>query len=442
MIRSVASLAFLVVFTACPKKTTVADAGPEEDAGADAGVDAGWPRGDDPPAGWSVIQELPASAMPMTRLGVAVASAPDQHGHPLVAYLEDDPNGDGLRQDTRLFFTRWNGVARAWTQPTQVEVTGEIDVGGASRQVSVARDPDTGRIGIAYVRFTDNVVRYAWSDDDGVNFSLTVASQMPSAALMSNPSLVMKGGTASIAYVSGSDLVVRRRVGNGAFSEERLATGTVLQAPVSLALDSEGRLGVAFFKSLGGGLAEVAFWRPGAASSHTIATSGPVDVSVPERLPSVSLVFVGTTPHVAYHLRNQEPAVANDQTPELFYAKASDSTGATWNTPVAIPRNGNGVTYHSTRSFQGLTVEASGRVRVAANFAANGAITMCGGPKLAKSDDGITFTTCAPLNSPAQFAGEWLSLWQHAPGKLTLIFHYPNRANANLKPGVVMWREP
>ncbi|MEW6430452.1 MAG: hypothetical protein AB1730_02990 [Myxococcota bacterium] len=442
MKRTLLILGGLALLTACPRPKFVSDAGPEEDAGVDAGVDAGWPKGDDPPTGWSVIQELPASAMAGTRLGVSVSSAPDQHGQPLVAYLEDDPNGDGTRQDTRLLFTRWNGAAPGYTAPKQVEVVGAIDVANPHRQVSIARDADTGRIGIAYVREMDNVVRFAWSDDDGANFSLQNVSAVPSAAPVSNPSLVMTRGTAAIAFVQGSDLVVRRRAVDGTWSEEKAPGTLAVQAPVSLAIDADGAPAVAFFKDALGGLAELVYWRPGSASVHTIATSGAVDVSQADRLPSVTLTFVGAVPHVAYHLRNVAPDPMNDQTPELFYAKATDSTGSSWATPVAIPRNGNGVTYHSTRYYQGLTVEASGRTRVAANFAANGALTMCGGPKLARSDDGATFTTCAPTGSPIQFGGEWLSLWQHAPGKLTLIFHYDNRANANLKPGVVMWREP
>lgn len=441
MKRTLLILGGLAALTACERPHVVIDAG-EEDAGVDAGVDAGWPQGDDPPTGWSLIEELPASATTATRLGVSVASAPDNHGQPLVAYLEDDPNGDGQRQDTRLFFTRWNGSAPGFTAPKQVEVVGAIDVSDPHRQVSVARDAQTARIGIAYVREMDNVVRFAWSDDEGANFSLQNVSTVPSAALVSNPSLAMAGDTAMIAYVHGSELSYAKRVGNGTWSLDTAPSTIALQDPVSIAVDADGQPGVAFFKDALGGLAELVFWRPGSAV-HTIATSGAVDVSTQDKRPSVTLTFVGNVPHVAYHLRNVEPDPTSDHTPELFYAKATDSSGSSWSTPVPMQRNGNGTTYHSTRYYQGLTAEASGRTRLAAYFAANGAVTTCGGPKLYRSDDGVTFAApCAPTNSPIQFGGQWLSLWQHAPGKLTLIFHYDNRANANLKPGVVMWREP
>lgn len=439
MTRMLVSLGAVALLTACPKPLPPFP----EDAGVDAGVelpDAGWPRGEEPPTGWSVIAPLPDGASPLTHVGTAVTSAPDNNGHPMVAWLEDDPNGDGLRQDTRLVFSRWSGTLAAFTEPQQVEVVGAIDVTAPNRPVSLARDEATGRIGIAYVREQDAAVRFAWSDDEGANFSLQTVSAAASGVAKSNPSLAMRGGVAWLAWVEGGAVQLRKRVGAGDWAQEAGPSALALEGPISLALDAAGAPGIAFFKDTLGGFAELDFWRPGGAP-HAIADSGAVDVSLADRRPSVTLVFVGEVPHVAFHLRNQEPAAQVDQTPELFYAKASSADGASWSAPAPMPRNGDGTKFHSTRFYQGLVIADSGRVSVAGYFAANGAIANCGGPKLSRSDDGVTFTTCSPLGSPVQFGGEWLSLWQHTQGKLTLIFHYDNRGNAALKPGVVMWRE-
>jgi hypothetical protein len=158
---------------------------------------------------------------------------------------------------------------------------------------------------------------------------------------------------------------------------------------------------------------------------------------------SVSMTFAQQLPRVAFHLRLSDPLASADNTPELYYAAATDSAGSTWGTPVPIPRNGDATKYNSTGEFQALVVEDTGKVSVAAEFKSNGTPgALCGGPKLARSDSGAAFSTCAPAQSPYNFAGMWISAWAHAPGKLTLVFWYDERANPSAKAGIEMWREP
>lgn len=433
------SLCALTTLACGAKPRPIPDGGLEEDAGVEE-VDAGRPRGTDPASGWQTAVELPAGAAPGTRLGVSLATAPDQFNQPLIAALHDDPNGDGNRDDTRVVFTRWSGADSRFEALRTVEVVGPVSVEHPARQVSIARDPVTGRIGIAYIKGETNSVRFAWSDDEGANFSLTTASEEPSAALKSNPSLALRDGTVHLAWVQGSDVRYRKRAGQGAFADEALAAVPAGQLPVSLALDAQGRPAVAFFSQVSATEFDLAFWRVGQASV-IVVTGDRIDLTPAARRPSVSLLFEGTTPHLAYHRRTLEPLATADDTPELFYVHALDE-GATWAAPVAIPRNGTMTNFHSTRWYQALALDASGRVSVAANFAFSGGQTQCGGPKLARSPDGTQFTTCAPAGSPVQLAGEWISMWPHAPGKQSIFFFYDQRANPNLKPGIAMWREP
>jgi len=219
---------------------------------------------------------------------------------------------------------------------------------------------------------------------------------------------------------------------------------------VSLALDSSGAPGLAYFTKGASLRGTLAFWRPGTTTAAAIANSGSTDVlTVLERRPSVSLVFVGTTPRVAFHLLQADPTLTGmmtDNASELFTSIASDATGTTWSAPVGLPRNGDFalMRFNSTQWYQGLVVHENGSVVIGAAFKSKGTNnTQCaGGPKFGRSTDGATFTTCAPTNTPLNFAGDWISMWAHAPGKVTAAFYFDRRANDLIRGGVILWREP
>lgn len=434
------ALCLLVSFCllACgPRPKSMADGGEEVDAGQ--GVDAGRLRGDDPPNGWQMAAQLPDGGAVSTRLGVSVAAIGDQFNQPVIAALYEDPNGDLNYDDNRVVYTRWDGVAKAFEPLKTIEVVGGGPYVLPNRQISLARDAASGRIGIAYVKPQDNTVRLAVSDDEGFNFSLSTVSDTGLAAAMSNPSLGLHGGNTHLGWLQGSDIKYRKKTGAAAFVDLSPAALVSGGRSLSLAVDSEGNPALAFFVSVNGTSADLAFWRPGSVGASVIASADMVDLTVMGREPSVTLTFVGTTPHLAYHLRKRPDALAT----ELWYLKSND-TGTTWATPLAIPRNQSSPTEaHSTRYHQALAIEPTGRVSIAAPWSMIGTQTNCAGPKLSRAADGIAFTTCSPMNSPIQRGGEWVNLWTHRPGKQTLIFHYDSRFNPNnVKAGIVMWREP
>lgn len=437
MLRILSCTLISTCLLACgPRPKPMFDAGMEEDAGME--VDAGRLRGDDLPNGWQVALELPMGAAPSSKLGVSVAAIPDQFNYPVIAALYEDPNGDLNYDDNRVVYTRWDGVAKAFEPMKTIEVVGGAGFVHPNRQISVSRDADSGRLAIAYVKPQDNTVRLAISDDEGLNFSLSTVSSTGLAAAMSNPSVAVQGGNTHVAWIQGSDIMYRKKIGAGTFMDT--SPGAIVSGgqSLSLAVDSAGNPGVAFFVSVNGTSADLAFWRPGSPPS-AIASADMLDLTVMGREPSVTLTFVGTTPHLAYHLRKLPDADAT----ELWYLKSTD-TGTTWATPVAIPRNQIGAEFHSTRYHQALAIEPSGRVSIAAPWSATGTQTNCIGPKLSRSPDGVTFTTCSPMSSPIQRGGEWINLWTHKSGKQTLVFHYDSRSNPSpaAKPGILLWREP
>ena len=444
-------VSFLVVATACgprPKPMVI-----EEDAGIVMEVpDAGRQRGMEPPTGFSTAVEIPADGG--TRFGVSLSAIGDQFNHPLIAAVWDDPNGDGSRADTRVFFTRWNGEKKDYEAIKTVEVVGEIDLTAPLRQVSIARDAMTGRIGIAYVKAGAGI-RYAYSDDEGANFSLATVGMDPGAGDSMFPQLALRNGTAHVAYVTSTEQVLyRTRTGaTGAFTE---ATAPIAAGqgsglgPISMALDGDGNAGLAYFAKGASLRATLAFWRPSGSTANEITSSDMTDVLRPvERRPSVSLVFVGTTPRVAFHLLRADPVVTGmmtDQNPELWTSVATDASGSSWSTPVGVPRNGDfqAMRFNTTQWYQGLVVHPNGSTTIGAAFLSRGTVnTLCaGGPKLAKSDNGMSFTTCSPMNTPLNFAGDWLSMWGHAPNKVTVAFFYDRRASDLVRGGVTIYREP
>ena len=436
MFRISAIVALTTLFVACgPPNKPKPDAGEEVDAGM-MEVDAGRVRGDDPPTGWQVIAELPGTAAPSSRLGVSAASVPDQFQQPMVAALYEDPNGDLNYDDNRVVFTRWDGTAKAFSELKTIEVVGGTLATPNSREISIARDASTGRIVIAYVKPQTNTIRVAISDDEGANFSLSTVDDEVHAAADSNPSVAVHDGVIHLAFLQGSSLFYRTKTGSAAWVDASPPGITVASKAISLAVDSAGDVALAFFLfAADPASAELAFWRP-TTGGGVVASADGFDLTVAGREPSVSLTFEGTTPHLAFHLPKSDAADAT----QLWYLKSSDS-GTAWGTPVAIPRNSSGAIFHSTQWYQAIAVEADGKVSIAAPWSALGTQSNCNGPKLARSSDGVTFQTCSPVGSPIQRGGDYLSLWSHKPGKLTLIFFYDSRTNPSIKPGLVMWRE-
>lgn len=455
-------LALAATLVACGKKPTpIIDAGPEEDAGVDAGeVDAGRLKGAEPPNGYTTALELPTGNQASVRVGIHSSMVLDQFGHPMIAALYTDPNNDLIRIDDALVFTRWNGLDKTadggtvgYQVPLTIATIGEIDVSEPNRQVSLSRDPASGTIGVAYVT-EQKTVKLAISNDEGRTWSPeTVSLANASGNVLSNPSLVIKDGVTHLAYFEGSapcgtpdcgQVIYRRRLGKAAFMDSTSpapsGADVALARPFSLAVDAAGNAGLAYFTGptgAGAGAVSLLFWRPSGTTTTKVADSGAVAITRP---PSVSLTFSGANPRVAYHL-----PLATSVNAQLWYAAAADAAGSTF-MPVEIPRNFAGTVFEGTANFQAIALDPAGKIAIAANHVGPSVDQGCkGGPKVARSNDGTTFTTCRPdtgSNGVFGFAGLWMSAAFHKADKITLAFAYETNSNPSIKGGVIVFRQP
>jgi hypothetical protein len=408
----------------------IPDAGPE-DSGVDSGVpDAGRPRGEDPPVGWGLALTTPTDAGIGARYGVSTSMALDQFQQPMIAALIVDPNGDGVFDDNRLVFTRWDGVAKAYQAPVTIEVVGDIDVDHPNRQVSLARSAETGQVAVAYID-TSNGLRLAWSDDEGAHWS---QQTVPGGSTASNPVLAMRGTEKHLAYLDGTGVSYSHNADGGTYAS-RMVSPVALSWPIAMRVSSTGAPSFAFFGGdPDGGTITLSYVHDNDAAKAIDTSTAAVD-----KTPSVSLDLVSDVPEVAYHLLS-----ATNTDAEVWFSKATDATGAGWSTPAALPRNGPAGMLDGTQWYQGISGNS-----VVANFQHRTAVgaQQCGGPKLWLDATNGSMPchppeSGGPLVHTFDFAGWWINMATHKTGKLTIAMDYEPRTNPLIGAGVVVYRQP
>jgi hypothetical protein len=410
----------VVVAVACGHRVMpMEDAGVEDSGVPDAGqMMLGRVKGNDPPVNWSLALAQPGDAGATSRWGVSAAMALDQFSQPMIAAIVVDPNGDGVFQDNRVVFTRWNGADGGfWQDPVTIATVGDIDVSHPNRQVSMSRDSTSGKIGVAFINDM-GAVRFAHSEDEGEHWSQeTLSGGRPST---SNPVIELSQGHLDVAYVTPDAVITRRFDDAGTGQDVSRAA-----SPWPIAMH-DGT--VAYFSGDDAGVILYLEGDPVAISA--------IPVDSPAMIPSVSTD--GTS--LAFHLRSDTSAVT-----QLWHAR---KVAGNWQV-TGLPRNGPSGMEDGTKWYQAVTFDGS-KLAVVGNFDSRTATTaiMCGGPKLGRSTDGLSWTVCHPPESAGplahvfNFAGQWINMASHKPGKLTIAFYNDSRFNPQIGAGVVVYREP
>jgi hypothetical protein len=378
-------------------------------------------------------------------LGREVSLALDDQDDPMIAFVVYDPNGDTNPADSTLNFVRWDRTKRSWKEPVVVDVVANVVTNPPNRQVSLAHDSVTGALGIAYMK-GEQQVWLAQSSDGGVTWTKAMVDS--NDFTMDNPTLAMRGGVIDLAYNSRfvrcsksyCDAVVYRSRTSATGDWSRAVvpeipntSGNRRFSPIGLALDSTGRPGLAYyleFPNAAPGIdADVlAFWRPDEKTASKIADSA----TTSNDFPSLALAFDGVKPRVAYLLHRDK-----EVTSDLWFSASDD--GKSWGAPVGIPRDGRDMTDWDLS----LVLDSRGRAAIAAYWhtETKSAPGRCGGPKLFRSSDLQTWSSCGvDIRRGAGTQGRYVSVSFTRGDKLMIAFQ--NQINSNLSAGIFLYREP
>lgn len=418
-----------------------------------------------PPTGFSQVLTTTA-----TTDGIMPSLVLDRDQHPMLVYLRQD---SASPESWSVLFTRWDGTAGqagAWTTPVVVASDlGAVDTNQTQQQVWLARDAQSGRLGVAFTRFEqfcgpangnkETTIHVAFSSDMGRTWS---TSERVSEARYtrndpvngvevcntSSPRIAMADGVVHVAWgADAGEVETETNFFRGYYYASSTAGGAWARQLLphagddaregrdilSLALDETGAPGVAYMMraiSLHAtpNMTVAVFARPGGAAVRAGDSN-----SIQNDAPQLSLAFDGTKPRIASHL-----ARANDAGRNANWVYASADGVSFTTAPVPDDAEDQGAAYMDLE-FSG------GRGVLLYEFGSSRTAGACGGPKRATSPDGTTWTTCGLDTETHQFLGEYVTAELTSSGKIVAAFFedQPDRASpTRFAPGIVLYVEP
>ena len=412
-----------------------------------------------PPSGITNAAPSPlVGTTPAAAYGENLAVALDGNGDPAFAFIWDDPNNNGNRGINPLLFRSWNRAQYQWNPVVKIGVVGDVATGGRT-VTSLAYDSSANTFAAASETADPNGgtdIQLFVSSDGGATWS--AKSTISGSDSEMGPSLALASGNIYLAYMTdghGLAYVTGKLSAAATTWTSKADPGgsnntTLSHTAPSLALDSTGNPGIAYFVENPNGPAEynptLYFWRPA-------VTGSPVKVldnqAHGQDDSCVKLVFHGTNPRVLVWLDRGDGPPGEEDSAGVHFAHSEDG-GLTWKPPAVVPPDGNATTDHP------FDVAVDSKGNVAAAFGQNGSYGddshHCpGGPRLSFSTDLTNFTTC-PASNPAVTAlqndaaagfGPYPGAIQVAYGgndKLYLLWLGDGDSPTN--DGVMLYREP
>jgi uncharacterized protein (TIGR03437 family) len=392
-----------------------------------------------PPSGFTVVSLAPgvAGSQAAANYGHSLSLAFDANGDPAIAFLYNDPSGDGNPVDTELRFRSWNRAQYRWNNDVRVATVG-IVAPSVRPAVSLAYDAGANVFAVATEALGGSIQMFASTDGGAVwTHKATLRTEEPAWG----PSLVLAGGNAHFAYNLGGEGVrylTGRFIADASSWTTRIAPrldNTELAEPgtaPSLALDSAGNPGIAYWVSQTSNRWPVLlYWRPATTDAPVRVMDGQGQYTAQ---PVARLLFAGTQPRVATYVQRMDAPFGVG-----LHSVFSQDGGATWQTPAVIPPDGG----TSTDYPFDFSLDSQGRAAIA--FGQNGGSNdgVCGNPKLSYSTDLVTWRTCSAADRGATGAfGAYPASIAAAFGandKLLLVWREANPNSTGV--GLLMWRD-
>jgi hypothetical protein len=400
-----------------------------------------------PPVGSSLISPVRPTLnfYDPTQFGVRPLMVLDSNGDPAVCYSVLSPNnvdGGDKSFDSFLEFVAWDRTQYAWKAPVIIGVNGDsTPTGGGSNSYSMARDASTNTWVVASVMEipagADYEIRLFVSTDNGATW-LPATAFTDSANSLNNVSVALSGGVLhmsfywdynGIAYLTGK---LSDPPSKWAASVAPLPGAAYdYRQENHLALDSQGKPGLAFFTYDGAYSSIVSYWRPGDGASTAVMDSNQIQNDFVE----VKLAYFGTQARIAAQI------VRDDQGPsgyDRFFWVAGDDGSANFAAPAGIPSDGN-----SDLAYGSLTLGSNGQAAlVMSRTGGNNDGVRCGDPKIALSLDLVNWTVCSPYGANPQPYRD--AYWPQAAYAVNdkLYIAMTNYDDSSPLYGVILWREP
>jgi hypothetical protein len=382
-----------------------------------------------PPLGVNVVARVPKGIDPAT-YGAAAALTADENGDPAVAFIWVDPNNDQKRDDTAVYFSRWNRATYSWKAPVQVGVTGDISARN-SHLVSVACDPASGTFAIAYSKNDQNGALIAISTDGGATWKSTPVAGHLEGEVFSVGIVENGGNWLAAIHADGGMRFLTGAIADppATWKSQAPPAGTRMEHKIAIAPVASGGALVAFWsKPEHGDNAHILVWDPQSGKIATAADSNGQDCDDPD----VRLNITGGTERILMDC----PRDPKEDRQGIWYTASTESGG--WTTPVKLPVDGP----RSTNSPMGLAVSASGKLAAAFASGSGGAGTECGYPVVARSTNGVNWTACGPgKRSGGDFEGNSSAIdaLYTADGRLNVLWH--DETDTKYGMGMLLWRE-